>query len=365
MFEKYTEEYFMEQAKEMGDALGVDTREGSLYMDAAAGHCMRAAKFYEDLRSAFNFLAADTCAGEVLDEWAKMWQITRKSATPAYYIPEFHGVAAADLVGERFMAGEHFFIMVEDGGKYYLQSETAGTSANYILAGTTVIPVRNMQGLVSAVMGELYAAGTDEEDDESLRDRWKAAMSEPAETGNQKQFKMWCEAYDGVGRAIIIPLGYGPGTVKALIIGAEGTAPPESLIERMQEEIDPGSGGIGEGKAPIGCKFYAVAAAEEKVNISFDIAIAAGYSADSAKESAKKRLSEYMKSIALNTPDNEDMKVLYVKVISILADTPGIKDFSNLTLNGVSANVTLSTGYVPIVGDLELRELEVTGYDGV
>ena len=105
MFEQYTEEYFMEQAREMGDALGVDTREGSIYMDAAAGHCLRAAKFYEDLRSVFNLLFADSCTGDVLDEWAAQKQVYRKAATPSYYVPVFDGVAPADLVGDRFMAG--------------------------------------------------------------------------------------------------------------------------------------------------------------------------------------------------------------------------------------------------------------------
>ena len=38
MFEQYTEEYFVDQAKAMGEELGVDTRQGSVYMDAAAGH---------------------------------------------------------------------------------------------------------------------------------------------------------------------------------------------------------------------------------------------------------------------------------------------------------------------------------------
>ena len=80
MFEQFTEDYFMEQAREMGDALGVDTREGSVYMDAAAGHCLRAAKFYEDLRSVFDLLFADTCTGDVLDEWAAQKQEQRKAA---------------------------------------------------------------------------------------------------------------------------------------------------------------------------------------------------------------------------------------------------------------------------------------------
>jgi len=365
VFEQYTEDFFMESAREIGDSLGVDTREGSLYMDAAAGYCMRAAKFYEDLRLAFDFLAADTCTGEVLDEWAKMWQITRKAATPAYYVPEFEGVSLADLVGERFMAGEYFFIMVEEGEKYYLQSEAAGTLANYLLTKTTVIPVRNVQGLTSAVLGDMYARGTDEEDDESLRERWREVMGKPAENGNQRQFKIWCEAYDGVGRAVIVPLGCGPNTVKALIIGAEGTAPPESLIGLIQAEIDPDSGGIGEGRAPIGCKFYAEAVSEEEISVSFDVSFAAGYNAGAVRESARKRLAGYMKGIALDTPDNEEMRVLYVKVVSILADTPGIKDFSDLTLNGVAANVSLPVGCVPVVGELVLREAEVSGYAGV
>ena len=35
MFEEFTEEYFMDQARALGDEYGVDTRQGSLFMDAA------------------------------------------------------------------------------------------------------------------------------------------------------------------------------------------------------------------------------------------------------------------------------------------------------------------------------------------
>lgn len=118
MFEQYTEDYFMEQAREMGDALEVDTREGSIYMDAASGHCLRAAKFYEDLRSVFELLFADSCTGDVLDEWAAQKQVYRKAATSSYYIPIFDGVAPVDLVGDRFMAGGYYFVLVQDGENF-------------------------------------------------------------------------------------------------------------------------------------------------------------------------------------------------------------------------------------------------------
>ncbi len=359
MFEQYTEDYFMEQAREMGDALGVDTREGSIYMDAAAGHCIRAAKFYEDLRSVFDLLFADSCTGDVLDEWAAQKQVYRKAATSSYYVPVFDGAAPADLVGNRFMAGGYYFVVVQDGEDFYLQSEITGTQTNYLLKGERLIPVRNTIGLKSATLGEMYAAGTDQESDEDLRQRWKEALSEPAENWNKQQYKTSCESYDGVGRAIITPLAYGPCTVKALIISSEGTAPPDSLIEQIQEEMDPGSEGVGMGKVLLGCKFYAVAAGQEAVNISFDVVIASGYSADSTKEAVRQDLIRYMKDIALDTPDEEDMVAQYMKVIGILANTAGIKDLANLTLNGLAENVSIDADNVPILGELTMNEAAV------
>lgn len=356
MFEQFTEDYFMEQAREMGDALGVDTREGSVYMDAASGHCIRTAKFYEDLRSVFNMLFADTCTGDVLDEWAAQKQVYRKAATSSYYEPVFDGVAPADLVGDRFMAGGYYFVVVQDGEKFYLQSELTGTMTNYLLKGERLIPVRNTMGLKSATLGDMYAAGTDMESDESLRKRWREALSEPSENWNRQQYKTICESYDGVGRAIITPIAYGPCTVKALIISSEGTAPPDSLIDKIQEGMDPGSEGVGQGEVPLGCKFYAVAAGQEAINICFDVAIASGYSLESTKETVCQEIIRYMREIALDTPDEEDMVVQYIKVIGILANTAGIKDLANLTLNGLAENVSIGADNVPVLGDLTMNQ---------
>lgn len=359
MFEQYTEDYFMEQAREMGDALGVDTREGSIYMDAAAGHCIRAAKFYEDLRSVFDLLFADSCTGDVLDEWAAQKQVYRKAATPSYYVPIFDGVAPADLVGDRFMAGGYYFVVVQDGEDFYLRSEVVGTKTNHLLKGERLIPVRNTMGLKSAMLGDMCAAGTDQERDEDLRKRWEKALAEPAENWNEQQYRNSCEAYDGVGRAIIVPLAYGPCTVKALIISSEGTAPPDSLIEKIQEEMDPGSEGLGRGKVLLGCKFYAAAAGHEAVNISFDVVIAHGYSLESTKEAVRQELIRYMKDIALDTPDEENMVVQYMKVIGILANTAGVKDLANLMLNGLAENVIIGAYNVPVLKELTMNETAI------
>ena len=85
MFEEFTEDYFMDQARALGEEYGVDTRQGSLFMDAATGHCIRIAKFMNDLSTAFEMLAVDTCTGDVLTEKAAQDGIYRQSATPSYY----------------------------------------------------------------------------------------------------------------------------------------------------------------------------------------------------------------------------------------------------------------------------------------
>lgn len=360
MFEEYTEDYLMDQARTLGEGYGVDTRQGSVFMDAATGHCMRTAKFYEDLRTMFDMLAADTCSGEVLDEWAKQKQIYRKAATSSYYNAVFEGLSAADLVGERFMVGSYYFVIVhletQDTDGYYLESEIPGTETNYLQAGQVLIPVRNMTELTSATLGAMYAAGTDEESDDDLRSRWQAALSTPSENWNAQQFRTTCESYDGVGRAIITALAYGPCTVKALVISSEGTAPPASLIEQMQEEMDPGSEGLGQGLVVLGCKFYAEAAKEESFDYEFNAVLSFGYTLESVEEAVRGKLIEYMKGVALDTPDSEDMVVQYMKVIGILANIEGIKDLAGLTINGVAGNVALDADSVPILGELTINE---------
>lgn len=355
MFEEYTEGYFMEQARKMGQVLEIDTRQGSVYMDAASGHCIRVAKFYSDLKMTFDMLFIDTCTGDVLEEKAKERRIYRKDATPSYYCVSFVGVEPADMIGSRFMTGGWYFVLVAVDNEYYLQSEILGTETNSLFPKQSLIPVRNTMGLTSATLGELYIAGSNEESDGSLRERLKTAIAGPSENGNKQQYKTWCEGYEGVGRAIITPLGYGENTVKALIISSEGVAPTDALIEEIQQDIDPDSEGLGEGKALIGCKFYAVAAAETIVDVSYAAELAAGYVKETAIASAKKELTKYLKDIALNTSDDDTMLIQYVKVVGILADTPGIKDFSDLQINGASINIRIAADNVGVLGEVTMN----------
>ena len=59
----------------------------------------------------------------------------------------------------------------------------------------------------------------------------------------------------------------------------------------------------------------------------------------------------------MDTPDEENMVAQYMKVIGILANTAGIKDLADLTLNGLSENVNIEANNVPLLGELTMNEV--------
>lgn len=353
MFENFTEEFFLDQAKSLGENLGVDIRQGSIYMDGAVGHCIRAAKFYSDLSSTFELLFIDTCTGEVLNQKVGERNIIRKGAVSSYYNILVQGVELSQLVGERFMVDGYYFVLESYDSGYYIKSEKVGIETNNLLPGQSLIPMKNTKDLKAVTLGEIYLAGADEESDDSLRKRYQELITKATENGNKQQYKIWCEEFEGVGRAIIYPLAYGVNTVKAIIVTPEGIAPTQALVEEIQHYIDPNSEGLGEGVAPIGCIFYAEAAIETVVDISLIVQLVEGYSLKVVKESIISNLEKLFQEVALSSIDKSESGVIqYIKVVSVLANTEGIMDFTQLKLNGSDTNVVIGKDNVGVLGEV-------------
>ncbi|MCR5790116.1 MAG: baseplate J/gp47 family protein, partial [Lachnospiraceae bacterium] len=237
MFEEFTPEYFLSQAKALGDELGVDTRTGSVYMDMAAGHCIRAAFFFSNLTELFNMFALDTCYADVLDDKAEEWGLTRHPASAAVFNGTFVGTNPEP--GDRFFAEgtDYYFTVIldEDTHTLLLQAETEGSECNTLSAGTEITPVDDIDGLEEAYLGEIYANGADEETDDALRTRLREKMAGPAENGNRQHYKTWCESIDGVGRARIIPLFAGENTVRAVLYDSQGMPCSSDVVDAVQE----------------------------------------------------------------------------------------------------------------------------------
>ncbi|GAW29174.1 hypothetical protein ULO1_17440 [Carboxydocella sp. ULO1] len=106
----------------------------------------------------------------------------------------------------------------------------------------------------------------------------------------------------------------------------------------------------GEGKAPVGARVTVEPATAVLINVSANLTIASGYNADSVKSAVTENIKAYIKSLAF-TSDND---VRYVRIGQAILDTPGVQDYSNLTVNGGTTNVVIGDQEVAILGSVNL-----------
>lgn len=362
-----TEEYWEQIAREMGEELGVDTREGSVYMDTQAGHILRVSKFYNDLNSVFNMFAVDTCVGDILTENAARDGIYREMATSSYWTAIFEG--AKPEPGAVFMCEGYYFTWTNIDNEYYLVANISGSETNKLRSGSTLIPMENIDSLVSATLGTLVIPGINQESDDKLRERWRTVKSGPAGNGNKQHYKTWCESIAGIGRARILPLWGGENTVKAVLFSSDGFNVSSELVAKVQDYIDPiESGyvvmvdgteyvfgdGVGEGIANLGAHFLAVSAETVYLTITASVTIKDGYTMENAKNHAREQIIAYLKKLALETSDNSNEVVRISSIGSIISDLDEVLDYDyhTLKINGAGENITVDLNSVAVLSEV-------------
>lgn len=357
--DEITAEFLREKCIEMGTELEVDTRQGSLYRDAAEGHITRIAEQYDFMRSIAQIIKINTCTGEVLDAKLHERGLYRNPPfpTPAHYYCNFIG--AVPVEGDLLTCSGYTFTVesvVEDGDDLtvIIVSTETGTAMNYLIPGTAVIPEIDVDGLISCTLGALYDPAEDAESDDSARARLIRRVAGPDENGNISQIRTWCEAVEGVGKARIIPLWDGPMTVKAVLIGLDGKGAVPSIVAATQEYIDPGCAGMGEGKAAIG-QFVTVVAAENlAINVSVSIVKQAEVSFQTVTAKIEEALNAYLKSLAQEEYSSQ-IQVRYARVSATIMDLEEVIDLDNLLVNGGVENITFTIYEVPVLGEVTVN----------
>lgn len=197
-----------------------------------------------------------------------------------------------------------------------------------------------------------------QEYDGSVRKRVQEKIAGPAENGNRQHYKTWCESISGVGRARIIPLWAGENTVKGVLIDTEGGPASDAVVQRVQEYIDPGGTGLGEGQANIGAHFTAVAATAKKVDISFSVTLAKGGNLATVKDAAQTALKAQVKNINLSANDGETPTLRISTVGNTIYGLTGVLDYENLRFNGQTSNVETGTEEVFVLGEVNVSETD-------
>lgn len=352
--DEITEDFLQNECMEMGEKLGVDTNQGSVYRDAADGHILRAAKFFSDLNQVSDIISIHTCTGAVLDERLTERGMKRNPSadTAAVYYAEF--VGAEPEVGDLMSCDDHFFVVERLNDRWAVRSEETGTEMNFLVPGLPLIPEIDVDYLISATLRELAIPATDMEDDDSARKRFLEKIAGPSENGNKTQVKAWCEEITGVGLARIIPLWAGENTVLGIIVATDGCVPSDEVIEEVQNYIDPGSNGFGEGVATIGQRFTAKAAEAVTVQIDVQIEKRASGSYSEIKDTLSKTLKEYFRELALNSEDKAIVR--YTSIGAKIAQIDGVIDYEQLTLNGERENIICTIYQVPVLGEVTIVE---------
>jgi len=331
-----------------------DKREGSVIFDTHSPTAIEFQILYLELERFINEAFADTASREYLLLRCKERGITPYPATNAVFKGEFMP-SDIDVTGKRFNINELNFVVTAkiSDGVYQLTSETSGVVGNQYLGELT--PIEYVDGLERAEITELLIPGEDEEDTEDLRKRYFDSFKVTAFGGNVRDYIEKTNAIPGVGSTKVTRAHKSGGTVLLTIIDSDFNAATDTLINRVKQVIDPAENtGEGFGLAPIGHVVTVENAACESVNISAELTLESGYSADGIMPFVKSAIESYLYELRKAWGDADNLVVRVSQIETRLLSVGGVIDAENITINGERKNIILSANQIPILGEVTL-----------
>lgn len=315
-----------------------------------------------------------TATGQALDYLAVIAGLTRYPASAAVRLGIFD---MAVPIGSRYSTingadSINFQATAATTGKtegdyyYQLTAETPGSIGNEYTG--PILPITAIPGLNSAQITDILVPGDDEESDEDFRARIIEALNDRPFGGNIASYRTYIMAIDGVGAVQVYPTWNGGGTVKCSVLGADFLPASPTLIENVQNAVDPPPNqGLGLGTAPIGAQVTVVAPEELTVNVSATLQLASGYAIGQVQAPIQQAIENYMLSVRqewatpVNTTSVEYQANVYVaRIVAAIVSVPGVINATNVQLNGGTADLILAetgaTQQVPITGTVTLSE---------
>ena len=351
MFESITPETIKQNIFDALEASGVEveTREGS-YADALIGPAaLEIWKVYAGLDAMLPIVYPTEASGEYLDIRCAYYGITRKAGTAAkvtltvsgrdgVQVPK--GSAFLTVAGVRFLT-DAAAVLSDGSAQIAATAAEAGITGN-VAAGEITRQLTSISG-VTAVTNEAEASGgTDPETDAALLGRLLTRLREAATSGNASHYRQWTLETDGVGAAKVVPLWNGAGTVKVLIasagIGPVGSAVTAACAAHI------------ESVRPIGAAVTVQSVSATAINVSAAVSVSASTTVGAVQAAFESALAEYLQSISF-----EQYTVPYTRIGYLLAGIDGVLDYSGLTANGGTANITIAADCVPQVGTVSIN----------
>lgn len=323
----------------------IDKREGSVIYDALAPAAYFLADQYFQLGNFVDLVLPDTALGEYLDRTVSAYGIARKPATAAVRKMITSGAVE---IGTRWGINSLVYMVNKalTETEYAVICETNGTIGNQYSGEMQALSA--VSG-ITATLGDIITAGTDEENDDAMRARFYEKVRLPATSGNAYHYQQWALEVPGVGAAKVIPLGDGPGTVTILVADSNKAVSP-TLPEKVAEYI--------ETVRPIGATVSVFSPDTLEINIVANVQLDGSESLEEVKQVFKTELTDFLKNLTFS-----GKRVSYAKIGNVLLDVPGVSDFDTFTINGAIGNIAVGDRQVPVVGTISLTEVSLNGTD--
>lgn len=341
MFEDKTPESI--KADILGDISLADTREGSYTNEIVSPVALEIWKLYDSLKALLPIVFVDETSGEYIDKMAARYGIVRKAGTKATALMLFAGTDGTIVPkGTVFLTADGLQFITDEvativAGVASVTATALEVGEFYnVSAGTITQQIVSISGL-STVTNEAATGGTDPESDASLVTRLYAYLQKPASSGNVYHYEQWALEVDGVGAVKVVPLWDGAGTVKVLIVGPNKGPVDPTIVTNCAEHI--------EQYRPIGAEVTVISAEGAEINVTATVELESTTTKAIVQAELAKRLTEYLQAIAF-----DKYEVVYNRIAYMLLDIDGVVDYSILTVNGGTDNITIDADQVPVAG---------------
>lgn len=355
--------------------VNIDKTEGGFAYDMTRPSAIEKKYAMEALNQVVQWIFPEFSTGWVLDMHAKRAGLERKEAVPATGVLHIVGTAAV-LIPKGFVfctpatsitsnvnyaAIDDYTLEYDEDNENYSADVTVQCTEGGLIGNTPsdsiTMMVSPLEEIVSITNPSALTDGAEEETDEDLFSRIDDTdkSSTVSHIGNDADYKRWALEIDGVGSAAVIREweGVGTGTVKVIILNANGGQASSSLIEQVYNHIMGTDEDPETRLAPIGAILTVSTATPMTLNFKSDVEIDQDYTLETVTEGFRKLLNEYF------VEAKEDGEIKYTRVARCLSQTPGVLDYHNLFINNARNNVSVGMEDLPTITSLTLTETEV------
>ena len=346
---KYNQETYQAIRQRMLDNMtnDIDKREGSFVSNMVSPVGTEFAKYYMELDNILSIMFLEDATNEFLDKKVYDFGIYRKMGTSARGIIKVTGTNGTFIPkgSEVLSQGELVFYTLNDtwieNEEAIIEVEASNVGVDFnIIANSIDKFAKKIDGVTSVTNEEEFTEGTDTETDEELRERFFEIIRRPATSGNIYHYEQWAKEIDGINKARVKPLWNGNGTVK-VIVSNDNNVVTDEIVRKCQEHIN--------NVRPIGADVTVVTPSPLNISITGNIYIEEGYDPNEAKATFEYNLRNYLNSCTDT--------VVYTRVASCLGSVEGIKDYSNLKVNGNVVNIKYDDEKLPVLTSIELSEV--------